>query len=97
MDLTSVKLLVLSACETAKGKLEDDGVFGLQRGFKQAGVGCMIMSLKKVNSQMTTELMRLFYSYFTNGQSVREAFKNAQRQIATKYKIDNWKYFIIID
>ena len=97
MDLTSVKLLVLSACETAKGKLGDDGVFGLQRGFKQAGVGCMIMSLKEVNSQMTTELMRLFYSYFAKGQSVREAFKNAQRQIATKYKIDNWKYFVIID
>lgn len=97
MDLNSIKLLVLSACETAQGNLGDDGVFGLQRGFKQAGVGCMIMSLKEVNSSMTTELMQLFYSFFAKGQSVREAFRNAQIQIAGKYKIDDWKAFVIID
>ena len=97
MDLNPVRLLVMSACETAQGDLGDDGVFGLQRGFKQAGAGCMIMSLKKVNSLMTTELMQLFYSFFAKGQSVREAFRNAQRQIEAKYKIDDWKSFVIID
>lgn len=97
MDLNSVKLLVLSACETAKGNLGNDGVFGLQRGFKQAGAGCIIMSLKKVNDVMTTELMQLFYSSLTKGQSVRKSFRNAQKQIASKYKIDDWKSFIIID
>lgn len=97
MDLNSVKLLVLSACETAKGTLGDDGVFGLQRGFKQAGAGCIIMSLKEVNSVMTTELMQLFYSFFAKGQSVREAFRRAQKQIALKYRIDDWNSFVIID
>lgn len=97
MDLGSIKLLVLSACDTAKGDLDDDGVFGLQRGFKQAGVGCIIMSLKEVNSVMTTELMQLFYSFFAKGQTARLAFRNAQKQIALKYKIDDWKAFIIID
>lgn len=97
MDLNSVKLLVLSACETANGELGDDGVFGLQRGFKQAGVGCIIMSLKKVNSKMTTELMTEFYSSFAKGKSVRDAFRNAQKQIATKYKIEDWKYFVVLD
>lgn len=97
MDLNSVKLLVLSACETAQGDLGDDGVFGLQRGFKQAGAGCIIMSLREVNSIMTTELMQSFYSFFAKGQSVREAFRNAQRQISARYKTDDWKSFIIID
>ena len=97
MDLNSVKLLVLSACETASGNLGDDGVFGLQRGFKQAGVGCIIMSLKEVNSVMTSELMQKFYSLFAKGQSVREALRNAQKQISKKYSIDDWKAFIVID
>lgn len=97
MDLNSVKLLVLSACETANGELGDDGVFGLQRGFKQAGVGCIIMSLKKVNSKMATDLMTEFYSSFAKGESVRDAFRYAQKQIAKKYDIEDWKYFVILD
>lgn len=97
MDLGSIKLLVLSACETACGDLDDDGVFGLQRGFKQAGVGCIIMSLNKVNSVMTTELMKAFYDNFLEGQSARQAFRNAQKQISVKYDIEDWKSFIIID
>lgn len=97
MDFNSVKLLVLSACETANGEFGDDGVFGLQRGFKQAGVGCIIMSLKKVNSKLATELMTEFYSSFAKGKSVRNAFRNAQKQIAIKYKIEDWKYFVVLD
>lgn len=97
MDLNSVKLLVLSACETANGNLGEDGVFGLQRGFKQAGVGCIIMSLKKVNSKMATELMTVFYSLFAKGESVRDAFRSAQKQIAKKYNTEDWKYFVVLD
>lgn len=97
MDLNSVKLLVLSACETANGELGEDGVFGLQRGFKQAGVGCIIMSLKKVNSKMATELMTVFYSLFAKGEFVRDAFRRAQKQIAKKYNIEDWKYFVVLD
>lgn len=97
MDLNTVKLLVLSACETAKGDLGDDGVYGIQRGFKQAGVGCMVMSLTEVNSMMATDLMQLFYSFLAEGLSARKAFRNAQKQIALRYQIDDWKSFIIID
>lgn len=97
MDLNTVKLLVLSACETAKGDIGEDGVYGIQRGFKQAGVGCIVMSLTEVNSVMTTDLMQFFYSYLAKGQSVRKAFRNAQKQIAFRYNMDDWKSFIIID
>ena len=97
MDLNTVKLLVLSACETAKGDIGDDGVYGLQRGFKQAGVGCILMSLTEINSMMATDLMQLFYSFLAKGQSVRKAFRNAQKQIALRYNTDDWKSFIIID
>lgn len=97
MDLNSVKLLVLSACDTANGLPGDDGVFGLQRGFKQSGVGCMIMTLREVNSMMATDLVQSFYSFFAEGQSARKALRNAQKQVALKYSIDDWRSFIIID
>ena len=37
VDLGKVGLVVLSACQTALGEIREDGVFGIQRGFKKAG------------------------------------------------------------
>ena len=36
-DLSKTELIVLSACQTGLGHLTDDGVYGIQRGLKQAG------------------------------------------------------------
>ena len=39
-------MVVLSACETALGDIKgSEGVFGLQRAFKMAGVNKLIVSL----------------------------------------------------
>lgn len=97
LDLNGVNLLVLSACETAKGELSEDGIVGLQRAFKQAGVGTIIMSLEKVNSYVTISLMTEFYRNFVMGKSVREAFREAQKITALKFDNDDWKHFIILN
>lgn len=92
LDLSHVDLVVLSACQTGKGTLLGDGVWGLQRGFKQAGVGTIIMSLWKVNDHTTQLLMTEFYrNWIERHQSKREAFRNAQ-DFVRNYKDEHGNY-----
>ena len=99
MDLRDADLVVLSACETAKGDITSEGVFGLQRAFKMAGVQTIIMSLWKVNDQATQLLMTEFYNnWIGKHQSKREAFRNAQNTVRTQYEEpEYWAGFIMLD
>lgn len=99
MNLRDCDLVVLSACETALGKLGADGVFGLQRGFKNAGVHTILMSLKNVYDATTAELMVSFYKNLTQGMTKREALKKAQDHLKSKgYKEPKyWAPFILLD
>lgn len=99
MNLRECDLAVLSACETGLGKLGDDGVFGLQRGFKNAGVHTLLMSIKKVYDVSTADLMTNFYRNMSEGFSKREALVKAQREIRENgYKdAKYWATFILLD
>ena len=107
IDLRDADLVVLSACETAKGDVTSEGVFGLQRAFKMAGVQTIIMSLWKVDDHATQILMTEFYNNWVGKkQSKREAFRNAQN--AVRYAKDAngeylynkpayWAGFVMLD
>ena len=99
MDLRDADLVVLSACETGKGEITGDGVFGLQRAFKQAGAQTIIMSLWPVHDAATQLLMTEFYrNWITNHQSKCEAFKKAQNTVRSKYDEPYyWAGFIMLD
>lgn len=99
MSLQDCDLVVLSACESGLGKLGNDGVFGLQRGFKNAGVKSLLVSLNEVADEATADMMIAFYRNLVNsGTSKQEAFKKAQSEIRTKYPNDDtWASFILID
>lgn len=99
MNLRGCDLAVLSACETGLGALGADGVFGLQRGFKNAGVRTLLMSLKEVYDQSTAEMMIRFYSHLMSGESKREALVNAQKELRSLGYIDSdhWATFILLD
>lgn len=109
MDLSSTQLLVLSACQTALGDLSPEGVYGLQRGFKLAGVQSIIMSLWEVDSRATELMMTSFYKYLFSGCSKHKAFRKAQDVVRKKYRQRNtnyghtnaseyyWASFILID
>ena len=91
LDLRNVDLAVLSACQTALGEITNDGVAGLQRGFKKAGVQTLVMSLWPVNDHATRIMMTAFYENLIAGQSKREAFNLAMlslRNYETEVEIE---------
>ena len=97
LTLNNTFLVVLSACETGQGTYEDsEGVWGLQRAFQVAGVRYLVMSLFKVDDQITSLLMSEFYAHLFNGDDVLQAFKKAQNKIReTSDKPLDWGAFVI--
>ena len=86
LDFSNVDLVLLSACETGLGDiLGSEGVFGLQRAFKLAGVKSLIVSLWQVPDKETSELMYKFYFYYLKGDSKRKSLQKAQSDIRSKY------------
>ncbi|MEO6610844.1 MAG: tetratricopeptide repeat protein [Chitinophagaceae bacterium] len=98
MNLSNTELVVLSACETALGDVKgNEGVFGLQRGFKMAGVKKMIVSLWQVPDKETAELMTTFYDYWIKGKSINQAFYQAQAAMRKKYGPFYWAAFVLVE
>jgi len=99
INLTNTELVVLSACETGLGDNGgSEGVFGLQRAFKMAGVQTLIMSLWKVPDTQTSQLMQSFYKYWLGGMTKHDAFKKAQNEVRTANPNPYyWAAFVMVD
>lgn len=100
INLDSVDLSVLSACETGLGALSEDGIFGLQRGFKLSGVNSILMSLWEVDDKATSLLMKEFYENYLHGKTKIQSLKSAQECLrASKDYSDPvyWAAWIFLD
>ncbi|PTM11953.1 MAG: hypothetical protein DA407_00280 [Bacteroidetes bacterium] len=100
LDFSNTNMVVLSACETGLGDIEgSEGVYGLQRAFKMAGVDIIVMSLWKVPDAETAEFMNAFYSNWLDGENLKLAFNNAQRIMQKKYKNEplKWAAFVLFE
>ena len=78
-------LAVLSACETANGKIgPGEGVIGLSWAFFIAGARSLLVSQWRVNSASTSQLMTDFYAQISHGAESRtraEAMRTATLQL----------------
>lgn len=86
-------LIVLSACQTASGKVTGDGMLGMTRSFFSAGASSVLASLWNVADRPTEQLMLNFYRNLRQGKSKATALRLAQLQIiralrAKKFVID---------
>lgn len=81
LDLHGCELVVLSSCYGSRGELLDDGVFGLQRAFKNAGVKTILMSTGPIDDEVSANLMKLFYGGLMAGKTCHEAYEAARRSI----------------
>jgi len=90
--IASCKILD-SACKTGLGEIRDsEGVFGLQRAFKAAGVNYIMMSLWKVPDEPTSEFMTAFYGQYLSGSSIPDSYHKAQKHMRVLYPEDPYKW-----
>lgn len=98
LDLSKTELAVLSACETGLGDIKgSEGVYGLQRAFKMAGVKSLIMSLWQVPDKETEEFMTLFYKNLIKEKNIRSSFLKAQSIMRGKYPPYYWAAFVLVE
>ena len=101
LDLSNTEMVVLSACQSGQGKATSEGLYGLQRAFKKAGVGTMVMALWNVSDNVTTEFMTTFYEQLASKQcqwNKRQAFENTKSIIRDKYPDPfHWAAFVMLD
>lgn len=99
LDLSNTDMVVLSACQTGQGNATAEGLYGLQRAFKKAGVGTMVMTLWSVSDKVATEFMIKFYeSLVESDWDKHKAFEQTKSYIRTQHPDPyHWAAFVMLD
>jgi CHAT domain-containing protein/Tfp pilus assembly protein PilF len=96
----NAKLVVLSACQTGKGKMDrGEGVTGLTRAVIYAGTPAVVASLWNVSDIGTKELMVQFYkNILEKGMSKEDALREAKLSLLRGRKYSSpcyWSSFVM--
>ena len=87
-------LVVLSACETALGRLESgEGMIGLTRGFLYAGSNNVLVSLWKADDVATRNLMLDLYQGIVAGGSFNRSLQAAKLNAINSSRFNARPYF----
>ena len=102
MDLSGVEMVVLSACQTGLGQATSEGLYGLQRAFKKAGVQTLVMTLWEVSDVIARQFMVRFYENLAGRHGhfadKRAAFDAAKAYIRSRYsEAYAWAAFVMLD
>ncbi|KYC37398.1 hypothetical protein WA1_48240 [Scytonema hofmannii PCC 7110] len=94
--LRKIELLVLSACETARG--DNRATLGLAGIAVRAGARSTLATLWQVKDSSTAELMGQFYKELTNPKVTKaEALHQAQLALFERYKAPyDWSPYILV-
>ena len=93
------RLVVLSECDSFRGKLSSDGVIGITRAFVAAGAPTLVASLWKVDDYATKMLMQRFYARLLEGGTLGDATVAMQgamvSMIREKWSVQQWAAFVV--
>jgi CHAT domain-containing protein len=79
LNLWGTKLVVLSACDTGMGEVQNgEGVYGLRRAFVLAGAETLVMTLWPVSDSITREPMAAYYAGLRAGLGRGDALREAK-------------------
>ncbi|WP_234406996.1 CHAT domain-containing protein, partial [Limnothrix sp. PR1529] len=91
------QLVVLSACNTGRGRITGDGVMGLARSFLVAGVPTVVASLWKVPDNPTKTLMIAFYQALQRNPDTAVALRSAMLETIKQHPNPrDWSAFITV-
>ena len=93
----NAELVVVSACNTGRGRITGDGVIGLSRSLLSAGASSVIVSLWLVPDAPTAELMKEFYRNLALSKDKAVALRQAMLKTMEKHPNPrDWAAFTLI-
>jgi CHAT domain-containing protein len=98
LNLTlQANLVVLSACDTGRGRITGDGVIGLSRSLMTAGVPSVVVSLWAIPDAPTATLMTQFYESLAAGDDKAQALRQGMLATLQAYPHPrNWAAFTLM-
>jgi CHAT domain-containing protein/tetratricopeptide (TPR) repeat protein len=94
---TGAELVVMSACGSGQGAINDDGVIGLSRAWMAAGAPSVVVSLWAIPDEPTRDLMVELYRQLGEGRGKAEALRAAMLATRAKYPNPlNWAAFVLL-
>lgn len=98
LDLSMTELVVLCCCETGLGFVTPDGVYGIQRGLKNAGAKAIICTLWDIDDEASSNFMIRFHQYLKENNDLYKAFYQARESMKEEYDEPSYRdAFILID
>jgi hypothetical protein len=90
MDLSSLSLIVLSACSTAEGKpMDGRSAVGLHSAIMESGAENLVATLWEIPDEFTVKVMKGFYEELLSGKEVGESIWNTKRALYDDFQREN--------
>lgn len=98
LNLHYTALAILSSCQSGTGSIHpDEGVFGLPRALKLAGVNRVIYTLWKIDDEVSANFLSDFYETYLKHGKIDKAFRKTQLRMRKRLDSFYWAGFVLIN